>query len=198
MRQVCQSLKIENPKDEIAIKTKDDFGLVHVYTGDGKGKTTAAMGLALRALGNSKAVHIIQFMKAESLLSGELEIYLRLDGASFARFGGNLLKKNHTPVEEIKSEVRKGLQAAKEAVDGKKFDMLILDEINVAISSGLADLVEVLEIVDACRTNSIELVLTGRNAPTEIISVSDYVTSMQPLKHPYETDKIIARRGIEF
>jgi cob(I)alamin adenosyltransferase len=156
------------------------------------------MGLALRALGNGKAVHIVQFMKAESRLSGELEIIGRLDGAGFARFGGNLLKKNHTPVEEIKAEVRKGLQEAKEAVVGKKIDMLILDEVNVAVSSGLADLGELLEIVETCRASSIELVLTGRNAPTEIVSAADYVTSMQPLKHPYETDKIIARRGIEF
>jgi cob(I)alamin adenosyltransferase len=182
----------------MAIKTNDDFGLVHVYTGDGKGKTTAAMGLALRALGNGKAVHIVQLMKAESRLSGELEVIGRLDGASFARFGGNLLRKNHTPVEEIKAEVRNGLREAQAAISEKKFDMLILDEVNVAISGGLADLNEVLEIVEACRMSSIELILTGRNAPTEIISAADYVTSMQPLKHPYETDKITARRGIEF
>jgi cob(I)alamin adenosyltransferase len=178
--------------------TGDDFGLVHVYTGDGKGKTTAAMGLALRALGNGNKVHIIQLMKAESRLSGELESISMLDGASFARFGGNLLRRQHASVDGIKAEIQKGLREAQIAIEEKKANMLILDEVNVAVSSGLADLGDVLKIVGMCRSSSIELVLTGRNAPSEIAAAADYVTSMQPLKHPYETEKIAARRGIEF
>jgi cob(I)alamin adenosyltransferase len=182
----------------MTINTNGNFGLVHVYTGDGKGKTTAAMGLALRALGNGNTVHVIQFMKAESRLSGELESISKLDGAGFSRFGGNLLRKKHAPVDEIKAEIQKGLREAQVAIAGKKFNMLILDEVNVAISSGLADSGDILKIIEMCRAGSIELVLTGRNAPSEIIKAADYVTSMQPLKHPYETEKITARRGIEF
>jgi cob(I)alamin adenosyltransferase len=173
------------------------LGLVHIYTGEGKGKTTAAAGLALRALGNGLVVYVYQFMKAESDLSGEITMIDKIPGTRVERFGGNLLRKNHTPVEDIKKAINKGLGKAREAVGGGLCDLLILDEINVAMSAGLAETQSIIEIMESAKTGSVELVLTGRNVPQEIIDMADYVTEMKSIKHPY-SNNVQARRGIEY
>lgn len=155
------------------------------------------MGLALRALGNDLAVCIFQFMKAETDISGEIAAIEKHQNMIVERYGGNLLGKFHTPVEEIKAEIGKGLEKACDMVNAKKCDILILDEINLAVSKELVKVDVILEIVELCSAHSIELVITGRNAPQEIINKADYVTEMNLIKHPYSR-KIRARSGIEY
>lgn len=173
------------------------LGLVHVYTGDGKGKTTAAFGLALRAVGNGLSVSIIQFMKALSPESGEIVAIKEFENVKVKRYGGNLLSKGHPPLEDIKSETAKGIDEALQIAKDRACDLLILDEINVAVFMRLVDVGEALKIVNLCKNNFIELVMTGRNAPQEFMDIADYVTEFKMVKHPFKTG-IAARRGIEF
>lgn len=172
------------------------LGLIHIYTGDAKGKTTAAIGLALRAAESGFRVAIIQFMKALSEESAEITAIKRMSKVTVARFGGNLLGKEHPPVEDIKKEVALGLKEAKRLAEGSFCDVLVMDEINVAASMGLADMDAVLEVAKLCR-GRIELVMTGRGAPQQLIDVADYVSECRVIKHPFERG-IPARRGIEF
>lgn len=175
---------------------KHGLGLIHIYTGDGKGKTTAAFGLALRAVGNGLSVSIIQFMKAQSPESGEVKAIKEFKNVKVERYGGNLLGREHPPVEDIKSEIEKGVAGAVQIAEKSACDLMVLDEINVAASMGLVGISEVLRVADLCRGN-IELVMTGRNAPQEFIGMADYVTEFLMIKHPLESG-IEARRGIEF
>lgn len=175
---------------------KQQLGLIHVYTGDGKGKTTAAIGLSLRAAASGYAVCIIQFLKAESEESGEIRAIKTFDGVSVQRFGGNLLGKNHPPVEVIKSDISKGIVEAARLAENKRCDLLVLDEINIAVSLGLANLESVIDIAKKCKSR-VELIMTGRNAHPELIDIADYVTEFKMLKHPFE-EGISARRGIEY
>lgn len=178
------------------MEEKNELGLIHIYTGDGKGKTTAAIGLALRAVGSGFRVCIIQFMKGESKESGEIATIKTFDTVSVLRFGGNLLGKNHPPLEKIRADIAEGLRMAREAVAGGSCEMLILDEINVAVSMELAEKEAVHELARLCK-GRIELVMTGRNAARELIDMADYVTEFKVLKHPFE-EGIAARWGIEY
>ncbi len=175
---------------------KNVLGLIHIYTGDSKGKTTAAIGLSLRAVASGLRVCIIQFMKALTEESGEIREIKRFDNVSVKRFGGNLLGESHPPVEEIKGDIADGLHEARRLVESHSCDMLVLDEINVAVYMGLADLAEVVGIARLCK-GKIELVMTGRNAPNELVDIADYVTEFKLIKHPFEQG-IMARQGIEF
>lgn len=172
------------------------LGLVHVYTGAGKGKTTAAMGLALRAVGNGLNVVIIQFMKALSPESGEIKAIKRFENARVMRYGGNLLAADHPPVEIIKEDIAKGIAEALKVIKTGSCDLLILDEINVAVSMDLANKDNILGLVKLCK-GKVELVLTGRDAPQEFILAADYLTEFLMIKHPFE-EGITARQGIEF
>jgi len=173
-----------------------DLGLLHIYTGDGKGKTTAAIGLALRAAGSGYRVCIIQFMKAVGEESAEIKAIKRFENVSASRFGGNLLVKDHPPVEVIKNDIAEGLKEAARIIEMEECDLLILDEINVAVSMGLADRKEVFKVAGMCK-GRIELVMTGRGADDEFIGMADYVTEFKMIKHPFGAG-IAARRGIEF
>jgi cob(I)alamin adenosyltransferase len=172
------------------------MGLLHVYTGDGKGKTTAAIGLSLRAAANGLRVFIIQFMKALSPESGEIKAIKHFEGVTVQRHGANLLINEHPPVETIKAEIAEGISEAVMAVEDQTCDLLVLDEINVAVSMGLANLEDLLKLIARCK-GRVELVMTGRNAPQEFIDAADYVTEFMLVKHPYGLG-VEARRGIEF
>ncbi|HZD60851.1 MAG TPA: cob(I)yrinic acid a,c-diamide adenosyltransferase [Anaerolineae bacterium] len=178
------------------MNNRSELGLLHVYTGDGKGKTTAAIGLALRAVASGLRICIIQFMKARGEESGEIRAIKRFENVSASRYGENLLEKDHAPVDVIKSDISKGLEAAIRAIKDEECDILILDEINVALSMGLANKREVLKVVGLCK-GSVELVLTGRGADQELIDIADYVTEFKMVKHPFGVG-ITARRGIEY
>ncbi|HEY3373902.1 MAG TPA: cob(I)yrinic acid a,c-diamide adenosyltransferase [Candidatus Aquicultor sp.] len=175
---------------------KAGLGLLHIYTGDGKGKTTAAIGLALRAAGAGFSVCIIQFMKAKTEESPEITAIKRCSNVTVKRFGGNLLAQNHEPEEDIEREIAQGIQEAERLAQQGACNLIVLDEINLALSMGLAQPAAVERLIDACK-GKIELVFTGRNAPQALIDKADYVSECKMTKHPFEQG-IHARRGIEF
>jgi cob(I)alamin adenosyltransferase len=169
-------------------------GMVHVYTGDGKGKTTAALGLALRALGHGLTVYVIQFMKGDPDY-GELRAGRRLDGLTIRQFGRTDFVDRDHPAEEDLSLARQGLEHAAAILAAGDHDLVILDEINVALDFGLVPLGAVLELIGN-RPRNVELVLTGRSAPRAIIEAADLVTEMREVKHYYQQGRT-ARDGIE-
>jgi len=167
-------------------------GLVHVYTGDGKGKTTAALGLALRAAGRGLKVVLIQFLKGDADCGEHLfaSRYHPFDIIQLTR--GNCFTM---PEEELREDVEKTMTAAEKVIAGGEYQLVILDEIFVAMKRGFLDPDRVIGLIQG-KPDSVELVLTGRDAPEEIRNLADYVTEMRMLKHPY-TRGIAARKGIE-
>ena len=169
-------------------------GLIQVYTGDGKGKTTAAFGLAMRAAGRGLSVLIIQFMKGRSEC-GEIISAKRLPGIHIEQFGTEDLIDADKISEKDRRLALKGLERAKKAMREEEADLLILDEINVAVHFGLLNVEQVLGLFDA-RPSGMELVLTGIYAKPAIIRRADYVTEMKARKHPFKSGQE-ARDGIE-
>ena len=167
-------------------------GLIQVYTGDGKGKTTAALGLAMRASGQGMKVAFIQFIKGEPCgehffmsQCGSFDIVQLNIGDSFAK-----------SKEQLGLEAQQTLAYAEEEMLHGGYDLVVLDEIFVAINQGLITTQQVLELLDE-KPDLVELVLTGRRAPWEIVGRADLVTEMLMIKHPF-IDGIDARRGIEY
>ena len=175
-------------------------GLVHVYTGDGKGKTTASLGLALRAAGYGWRTYIGQFMKGQEY--GELQAGALLDGLiTIEQFGKpsfiHVDAEGHsTATAEDIALAQKGLSAIRRAMTSGQYQIVVMDEINVALYFKLLTLQEVVAAVED-KPVGVELVLTGRHVPQELIDRADYVTEMRELKHPYQRG-IRARQGIEF
>jgi len=172
---------------------KDKLGLVHVYTGNGKGKTTAALGLAVRMLGSGGKVIILQFMKAPDLYGEQKKI--RECGAVIESFGLPKFVHGKPEPEDIEA-ARRALERAKEVALSGEWDLVILDEICVALGFEMLDVEEVEELIRNKAPHT-ELVLTGRYCPEELFELADYVTEMREVKHPYQRG-ILARRGIEF
>ncbi len=167
--------------------------LVHVYTGNGKGKTTAALGLAVRATGHGFNVVMIQFMKGK-INYGELETARILPNFEIKQFGRpEFVSKENPDPEDIKL-AQEGLEYAREVIFSQEYDMVILDEICVAMDFKLISADEVVTLIEK-RPKTVELVLTGRNCPPQIVKIADYVTEMLEIKHPY-TRGIQARKGI--
>jgi cob(I)alamin adenosyltransferase len=169
-------------------------GLVHLYTGDGKGKTTAALGLALRAAGHNFRVHIVCFMKG-SYPYGEWAALSRLPGVRVSLFGhDHFVDPEHVRPEE-KEEARRALDCARQAVHSGQYDVVILDEVAVATGWKLLDTASVLQLIRE-KPENVELVLTGRYADRALIEAADVVTEMVKIKHPYDRG-IESRRGID-
>ena len=170
-------------------------GLIQVYTGNGKGKTTAALGLAIRALGHGAKVHIIFFMKGK-FPYGEFETLSRLPNLTCQIFGHkHLIYANNLKKEEI-VQAEKALKASQLAVKSGKYNLVILDEINIACAWKLIDVKDVIELI-MTKPPTVELVLTGRYADQRIIDKADLVTNMDEIKHPYQKGTK-AREGIEY
>ncbi len=170
-------------------------GFIHLYTGDGEGKTLTAFGLALRAVGHGYKVIIIQFMKGRKDI-GEYKIKDRLQPEyEIYQFGREefIDLKNPEPIDyEL---ARKALEFAKEALK-KRPRVLVLDEINLATAIGLVKVEDVLELLKDIPEETV-VVLTGRKAPKELIEIADLVTEMKDIKHPHRAG-VEARRGIEY
>lgn len=166
-----------------------------VFTGDGKGKTTAAMGMALRAIAHEMAVTIIQFVKQDD--TGEMQTLKKFNNVSFSQTGVGFLPKETNPnFPKHKDAARKGLLLAREAINSDKADMIILDEICFAVSRHLIEESELLEILKKAPPEK-TIVLTGRGATAGIIKAADTVSQINPIKHAYESG-IDAQKGIEY
>lgn len=173
---------------------REHLGLVQIYTGNGKGKTTASLGLALRAMGNGLKVAMVQFMKSDQHY-GEYKMAKLLPDLTILPMGRSCLVYEGKAQKEDYEASEAALAKAKELLHSGEYDMIIMDEVIVTVHMGLLDLKSVVDLVKN-RPPNIELVLTGRYAPQELIDLADLVTEMQMIKHPYEKG-IPAREGIE-
>lgn len=176
-------------------------GLVQVYTGPGKGKTTAAFGLAWRMMGNGGRVYICQFLKPADRATGEAALAQRFDEQlTLDRFQQewNLVTSfnDSQQVQAMQQAISEKMVQIKQTIETGKYDLVILDEIVFCLSKDLAQWPDVLEIIDS-RPGHVELVLTGRDADEQLIDRADLVTNMQEIKHPYQQGTI-AREGIEY
>ena len=173
-------------------------GLVIVYTGGGKGKTTAALGMALRAIGYQHKVCMIQFIKG-SWHYGEMDSSKKLTPefeliAAGKGFVGIL--DDTSPKEEHEKYAKEAMKICQEKILSGKFDLVILDEINYAVNLGLINIESVIELIKS-KPQKLDLVLTGNHAKQEIIDLADLVTEMKEIKHPYQAG-IKAKKGIDF
>ena len=176
----------------------DKEGLVIVYTGKGKGKTTAALGMVLRAVGHKQKICFIQFIKG-SWHYGELdslqrlapELELIVSGKGFVG-----IIDDTSPKEEHEKVANEAIQLSKEKIQSGRYDLVILDEINYAVNLGLIDIKQVIDLIKSRPTN-VSLVLTGNYANTELIEIADLVTEMKEIKHPFQLG-IKAKKGIDF
>jgi cob(I)alamin adenosyltransferase len=173
-------------------------GLVIVYTGDGKGKTTAALGMCVRAVGYNWEVCVIQFVKG-SWKYGELKgikklepnVELHVIGTGFVG-----IVDDDKPIEEHQEAARKGVELAREKIASRQYQLVILDELNVALDLGLISDDDVKSLLDA-RGEKQHLVITGRNAVDWLMEQADLVTEMREIKHPYQQG-ILAQKGIDW
>ncbi|AJA47357.1 Cob(I)yrinic acid a,c-diamide adenosyltransferase [Clostridium pasteurianum DSM 525 = ATCC 6013] len=173
-------------------------GYIQVYTGNGKGKTTAAVGLGVRAAGDGYNVFLVQFLK--SGFTGELESIKKLEPDfrifRFEKKRGFFWTLNDSEKAELKKEIQAAYRFCLDALENNKCDVLIMDEIMGAISNELVSKEQVLQLIEA-KPDNMELVLTGRNVPEEIVNKADLVTEMREIKHYFEKG-VPAREGIEY
>lgn len=170
-------------------------GLIQVYTGDGKGKTTASVGLAVRAVGSGMRVAFIQFVKG-GVRSGELAMLEKLGvrverpaERSTGLLGSGIHDEDHAAADAAWA-------LAKDVLASGEYDLVVMDELDIAMRYGLVDTDDVIAVLDA-RPPALEVVITGRGAPAEIVERADLVTEMVPVKHPFDRG-VPARKGIEF
>ena len=173
-------------------------GLTIVYTGKGKGKTTAALGLALRATGYDKKICMIQFIKG-SWHYGEMDSTKKLEpGFEMVAVGKGFVGiiDDKSPIEDHEKVAREAIKISNEKIQSGKYDIVILDEINYAVNLKLISVNDVIELINS-KPNHIDLVLTGNYAKDEIIEIADLVTEMKEIKHPFKKG-IKAKEGIDF
>ena len=176
-------------------KEKGGKGLVQVFTGNGKGKTTAALGTILRAAGHGLRIIIVFFLKGD-YTRGEYDSLIKLPNVSVASFGlRRLVDPDNVDPEEIR-QANLALETARKAAINGRYDLVVLDEVNVAVKYQLIQLDDVIELVSR-KPEKVELILTGRYADDRLIEKADLVTEMVNVKHPYEKG-INARKGIEY
>jgi cob(I)alamin adenosyltransferase len=177
-----------------------DLGLIQVYTGNGKGKTTASLGLAFRACGHGFKVCMIQFMK-DNLDYGEVKASKHLPGFKLIQVGRNDFVNLENPEKIDKKLAQDGWALAKTLILSGEYDIIILDEINVAMACKLLDVNSVVSFLTGeCNflNKRPEIILTGRYAPAEIIDIAHLVTEMQEIRHNYSERMEESRQGIEF
>lgn len=175
---------------------KKHLGLLQVYTGNGKGKTTAALGLAFRASGHKLRVLMIQFMK-DTGYYGEEIFATSFPTLTWKTCGRHDFVNLENPETIDKNLAAEGWNLAKKALTSTNYDLVILDEINVAMACGLVSVHEFLELLEV-RTPHVELILTGRYAPKEILDKADLITEMTEVRHPFTEKKIESRKGVDY
>jgi cob(I)alamin adenosyltransferase len=173
-------------------------GLIHVYTGNGKGKSTAALGQVLRSLGYGLKAYIVQFLKSREVPSGEIRAFSQFcDNVKLVRYHQvHPIFDPRVNVDQLSASVAEALDEARKAMMSGNYDIVVLDEINNAVADGFVDIESIVEFA-LSKPKEVELILTGRSAVQEIIDLADYVTEMKCVKHPFQRG-VPARRGIEF
>ena len=175
-------------------------GLVQIYTGDGKGKTTAALGLALRAAGQGNKILIYQFLKPPCLNTGERNALLSLPSIKIEsldiQWDMGKSPKDPKAISAAQTAIHGVLEKLAKSAAKREFDVLILDEIVYCVSKGLTGIKDVRKLIES-RDKHVEIILTGRGATPELIALADLVTEMKNVKHPFDKGTA-ARRGIEF
>ena len=172
-------------------------GYVQIYTGDGKGKTTAAIGLAVRAAGRGLCVQIVQFLKG--IETGEVSILENINGISIKRVADStkfFWNMSDDEKSDSCSRASHGIEEVLRQLENNEFDLLILDESLGALETGIITIEQIMSIINT-KPEGVEIVLTGRNAPKELIEKANLVTEMSPIKH-YFNEGVNARKGIEF
>jgi cob(I)alamin adenosyltransferase len=173
-------------------------GLVHIYTGNGKGKTTTAVGLGIRAYGSGLKVLMVQFLKSSD--TGEMNTIKMLEPGFVLhrtkKIKGFYWNMNDEQKKELKKNSQQLMEYVAKAASSGEWDMVILDEIMGAISNGLVEVEQVIELIKN-RPEKLEVVMTGRNAPEQLIELANYVSEINAVKHPMD-EGIPARKGIEY
>jgi len=171
-------------------------GLVSIFTGQGKGKTTAAIGTAVRAAGHGLKVHIIFFLKGSTYEHGEFKSLSKMPGVTISSFGKKGWIREKDTSAEHRQQAQLAFEEARKAVTGGQYDLVILDEINVAISFGLIELEQVIKLIED-KPEHVELILTGNDADPRLVMMADLVSEILAIKHPF-TEGIKARKGIDY
>jgi len=170
-------------------------GLVEIFTGDGKGKTSAALGITLRALGHGRRVYIVFFMKGK-FPYGEQKVLAQLPNVTYESFGFlEFCDPNNVKPEE-KEQATRALEAARKAMLSEEYDIVILDEVNIAAAWKLIDIDELIKFVEE-KPEKVDLILTGRYADPKLVKIADLVTEMVKIKHPYDKG-ILSRKGLDY
>ncbi len=169
-----------------------EVGLVHVYTGDGKGKTTAALGMCARAVGHGYRALIVQFMKTSGTYGENL---LALPGLEVVASGHDCLVFSDKITPADLDKAAEGLRLAAEALRSGRYRIVVLDEANVAIKFGLIGAEEVVRAINQ-RDPGVEAVVTGRYAPPELLEIADYISEVKAIRHPYEKG-VTSRKGVD-
>lgn len=171
-------------------------GLIHLYTGDGKGKTTASMGVVLRSLGYGKKVQVIQFLKAPNS-TGEAKSFEKFSDIQFGSWGQKSFVVNKKTAIEDREMATEAFQAAEKIVETGRVELLVLDEICVAIYFKLIKEEKVVGMVKIAANKGMNVILTGRKASSHLVEVADLVTEMKLVKHPFNQG-VPAREGLDF
>ncbi len=170
-------------------------GLVEVFTGNGRGKTSAALGIVMRASGQGLKCHIVIFMKG-NYPYGEQNMLNKLPGVSLQRYGQLTFVDPNNIKPEEKEEAREALDAAERAIMSGKYDLVVLDEVNVAAAWKLVDINDVISVVKS-KPEQVTLILTGRFADEKLLEIADLVTEMREIKHPFQKGAK-PRKGFDF
>jgi cob(I)alamin adenosyltransferase len=186
----------DETRDEAVRSTPKQKGLVIVNTGNGKGKTTAALGVILRAWGRDMRVGGIQFFKHENANYGELRALERM-GVTLTPMGDGFTWTSRD-IDETQAKALHGWEAAKRLIAANTYDVLVLDEFTYVMHFGWLDAAEVVAWLAANKPPMQHLIITGRDAPQALVDFADLVTEMREVKHPYREQGIKAQKGIEF
>ena len=191
---------MENCENNLINPNWAQHGYIQVYTGNGKGKTTASLGLAMRALGRCWKVLIIMFTKGGDDY-GELNSFMNLspsikDNLKIVQAGLDRIVYKNNETEDDVREIKKGWELAKKAIKNDEYQLIILDEANIEIDMGILDVDEVVDVLKN-KPEEMEIVLTGRNAHPKIVEIAHLVSEIKPVKHYWDTG-IAARKGIEY
>ncbi|MES0278421.1 MAG: cob(I)yrinic acid a,c-diamide adenosyltransferase [Dehalococcoidales bacterium] len=173
-----------------------DKGLVSILTGAGKGKTTSAIGTVIRAVGHGLRAYVVFFAKGEKFEHGEFNVLVNLPNVTMANFGrrGWIAKGQTTP--EQREQAHQAIEAAHQAMLSGEYDLVVLDEINIAISAKLIEVDEIVRLIEEKPPN-VELILTGRDADPRLVKMADLVSEILMIKHPF-TKGVKARKGIDY